>query len=190
MQEAEQGIPPPLQPPTHPPECEALPALASEGRRGAEAALVSRGPTVPLSHNKNTFPQRLGKRNVNNRFRKTQTSAYTRRFQPAHAFVVKAPLHPPIHKLIVNFTMPLRILPPMSVPRHLYLYPPPPASTAPLPSSSCRLLSVQLNAQYGMAPDHRSEDLRRYRLPYYTRLFGSAGKGPCRGPRICILPCM
>ena len=38
-------------------ECEALPAPAWDGRQGAEAALVSRGTTVPLSPTENAFPR-------------------------------------------------------------------------------------------------------------------------------------
>ena len=52
--------------------CEALPA-AWEGRRAAEAALVSRGTTVPRSCSESIFPQWLG---TNSLSLQTQTSAY------------------------------------------------------------------------------------------------------------------
>ena len=53
---------------------EALPAPAWEGRRGAEAALVSGGTTVPLSPVTNTS-------DVNSVLLNTQTGAYNRKYR-------------------------------------------------------------------------------------------------------------
>ena len=49
---------------------EALPAPASEGCRGAAAAPVSRGTSVPLSPSENAFPQWLGASDVDHFFPK------------------------------------------------------------------------------------------------------------------------
>ena len=63
-------------------QCEASPAPAWEGCRGADAALVRR--TVPLSPTDSTFPQWNGTSSINNFLLTTQTSANTRRYQRAH----------------------------------------------------------------------------------------------------------
>ena len=66
-------------------ECEASPAEAWEGRRGAGAALVSSGTTVALSANRNTFPPCLWDEQWTQSIPQTPAQcAYTRRPQPAH----------------------------------------------------------------------------------------------------------
>ena len=73
-------------------ECEAMPAPAWEGRQGAEATLVSRGTTVPLSPANTTFPP-SGSRQATHTtsFLTSQTSAYTRKYQPVHLLGWSAP---------------------------------------------------------------------------------------------------
>ena len=51
---------------------------------------ASRGTTVPFTPTKNASPRRLWSNNVYNCLQKTQTSAYARKFQPAH-FLRKPP---------------------------------------------------------------------------------------------------
>ena len=64
--------------------CDALLAPACEGRPGAEAALVSRGTTVPLSPTNNAFPQWLGTSNANTLSLETHTSVFARKYTPTH----------------------------------------------------------------------------------------------------------
>ena len=63
----------------------------ASGRQGAEAALVSKGTTVPLSCTTSTLPPWLGTGNADYLFLKTQTRAYTRKYQPVHYSAFMAP---------------------------------------------------------------------------------------------------
>ena len=90
--------------------CEALLAPAWEGCQGAEAALLSRGPSVPLAPSKNTFPHRRLTTNVDAFLPETQTCAYTRAYQPAHSvFIPPPPAHIPVS--------PTKLKPPFLQPR-------------------------------------------------------------------------
>ena len=80
------------------------------GRRGAEAALVSRGTTVPLSPTKSAFTVAWSKQHVPNPLLKLKTSAYTpRQYHPAHLlslwFVATPAPHarPPPHLFFGGF---------------------------------------------------------------------------------------
>ena len=74
-----------------------MPAPAWEGRQAPEAALLSRGTTVPLSPANSSFPQWLGRSNVNNFLFKNETSVHTWKYDPAHLLSLYA--HPPFPPL-------------------------------------------------------------------------------------------
>ena len=74
-------------------ECEAC-----KERQRARSRTRERRDKCPLSPTSNILPQWLGTRNVHNLHLKTQTSAYTRKYQPAHLhkFYGNPPhFHPP-----------------------------------------------------------------------------------------------
>ena len=56
--------------------------------------LPNRETTVPVSPSKSTFPHWLGTSKVHNLFLKTQTIAYTQKYEPAY-FPASFSLHPP-----------------------------------------------------------------------------------------------
>ena len=79
-------------------ECEEVLAPAGEERQGAEAALLNRGTTVPLSPSKITLPQWLGTSNVDDSFLKIQT----RKQQLAHLLGLHGNPTPPRLKKKTN----------------------------------------------------------------------------------------